>query len=46
MQNDLHDLFIRWLERRDNDMKTEDEIDEESTAEDSSEYMIENAMSA
>ena len=44
--NDLHDFFLRWLERRDNDLKTTEEDNEESTAEDSSEYMIENAMSA
>ena len=44
--NDLHDFFIKWLERRDSDLKTEEENDEESTVEDSSEYMIENVLSA
>jgi len=41
--NDLHDFFLKWLEKRDNPVKDE-EIHEEETPEDSSEYLIENAF--
>ncbi|MCL2627279.1 MAG: hypothetical protein FWD44_01090 [Oscillospiraceae bacterium] len=42
--NDLHDFFLKWLEKRDNPLKDE-EIHEEEASENSSEYLIENVFS-